>query len=99
MARFLMFTALLLIVFNIFYTSSDDKNHNGEHTKNIYNDSSNYYNENFDDSTGYIYIDSYTRSDGTTVSGHYRTDADEYEENNFSYEGEESGDWNYDYHD
>ena len=60
-------------------------------SENSYNDYlSNYDNENFDDSTGYSYIDSYTRSDGTTVSGHYRTDADEYEENNFSYEGEES---------
>jgi hypothetical protein len=97
MAGFLLCTVLLLIMFNLFYTSSNDKNHNEKHTKDIYNN--NYEYEDFDDSVGYGYIDIYIRSNGTRVSGHYRTDADEYEENNFNYKGEESADWDYEYHD
>lgn len=51
MAGFLLCTVLLLIMFNLFYTSSNDKNHNEKHTKDIYNN--NYEYEDFDDSVGY----------------------------------------------
>lgn len=98
----IIITIFLVIVFstisvsNYLYKPSDSKNY----TSKVYNDSLEYDSEHtdFDDNIGYSYIDSYVRSDGTRVSGHYRTDPDEYEENNFSYEGEESNNWDYEYH-
>ena len=108
----LLLVFLTIYIMSSFYTSSDDKNVNlnsdSEYTEETYNDRSDYdeeyeeeyeeYEEEYDNSTGYGYVDSYERSDGTEVSGHYRTDPDEYEENNFSYEGNTSGDWDYEYH-
>ena len=94
MGKFLQGAALLLVLFSVFLIILEDNSDDKKNTKDTYNDEYEY----FDNSVGYSYIDSYTRSDGTIVSGHYRTDPDEYEENNFSYEGAESSDWDYYYH-
>lgn len=94
MGKFLQGAVFFLLLFSVSLMILKENSNSSDNTKNTYNDEYEY----FDNSVGYSYIDSYIRSDGTIVSGHYRTDPDEYEENNFSYEGAESSDWDYDYY-
>ena len=82
--------------------SSFSSNYNDEYSKNEREsyeswEENLYYSEDEDRSNEIGY--GYMKEDGTEVSGHYRTDPDGVEENNFSYEGEDSGVWNYVFHD
>ncbi|MBI0426472.1 hypothetical protein [Psychrobacter sp. NG27] len=103
---YLLLNIVLPIGFLIFYTTgifdapSYDKSYGSDYDESqIYKENIDFYDDEYSGEVGYGYIDSYVRSDGTEVSGHYRTDPDEYEENNFSYDGDENGDWDYEYHD
>lgn len=57
-----------------------------------YNQQSQYYNSQYYGGSGRekneeVYVNGYFRSDGTYVSGHYRTTRDNYKSNNYSYIG------------
>lgn len=100
-----LLTAFLIVYANgPVYTPSNDKNYGSNYDSEyseiqIYEEDIDSYDDEYSNGVGYGYVNSYVRSDGTEVSGHYRTDPDEYEENNFSYDGNESNDWDYEYHD
>lgn len=52
-----------------------------------YSNSESYYHESYNSGPGVHEVSSYTRDDGTEVSGYLRTNPDGIEENNFSYHG------------
>ena len=68
----------MYFIFAIFSPSSNNKNDSLglDYANDIYKDSSDYDSESkySNNDIGYRYV----RSDGIAVSGHYRTDADEY---------------------